>query len=1300
MNSDISFGQNQWLVDDMYQQFTKDPESVDKEWREFFEKNGAPESSAGTEPSGAHKATNSNTAAKKSDTASSTSGEAKTNKGKRAEHQAAEKKPSQQNVAEKTADRTKSHTEEPSAHARNTNQSSAPAAAKPARHDEPKVHKRAQVQRELRAKKEAPSQKRDHVDIPSSLPEAGSKNIRGPQKAIAKNMDISLEIPTATSVRDMPARLMFENRAMINEQLKRTRGGKISFTHIIGYALVKAVLAHPSMNNRYEVVDGKPTIVTPEHINLGLAIDMTNKDGSRNLVVASIPAAETLSFSEFVDAYQDIVVRARNGKLTMKDFQGVTISLTNPGGIGTRHSIPRLTKGQGTIVGVGSMDYPAEFQGASEDRLAELGVGKLVTITSTYDHRIIQGAESGEFLRELGRLLINDEFWDDIFKSLKIPYVPFRWEQDLPNIGVDKNTRVMQLIEAYRSRGHLIADTDPLQWHQPGLPIPDHRDLDFATHGLTLWDLDRRFHVGGFAGQEVMTLREVLSTLRSAYTLKVGYEYNHILDRDERLWLEERIEAGQPKPSRAEQKYILQKLNAAEAFENFLQTKYVGQKRFSLEGAESLIPLMDAAIDTAAAQGLDEVVIGMAHRGRLNVLANVVGKPFSHIFTEFEGNIDPASPGGSGDVKYHLGETGHFISMFNDGEVDVTLTANPSHLEAVNPVAEGIARAKQDILDRGNEGFSVMPILVHGDAAMTGLGIMQETVNLSQLRGYTVGGTVHIAVNNQIGFTTTPDSGRSNQYATDLAKAFGCPVFHVNGNDPEAVVWVAKLAVEYRRQFGKDVFIDLICYRRRGHNEADDPSMTQPEMYQIIDNKPTVRDIYTRSLVGRGDLSEDEVEIVKRDFREQLETVFNDVRAAEKGGKPAEQSGITSAQELPRGLDTSITEEEVAAIGDVFSNPPEGFHLHPRVAPLAKKRGEMSCNGKIDWGFGELLALGSLAREGKLVRLAGEDARRGTFTQRHAVYIDAENSDEYNPLQKLAQNGDNGGRFLVYDSALTEFAGMGFEYGYSVGNPHAVVAWEAQFGDFANGAQTIIDEYVSSGEAKWGQQSSLILLLPHGYEGMGPDHSSMRIERYLQLCAEGSMTVAQPSTPANYFHLLRRHALGDLRRPLIVATPKSMLRNKMATSSVEDFTKVKRFHSVINDPNFVDADGNAIGDTSKVKKILLVSGKLYWDLEKRRQKDGRDDLAIIRLEMLHPVPFRRLKEAFDMYPNATEIRFCQDEPANQGPWPFLALHLPELVPDMLPMRRVSRRAQSSTATGVSKVHQIEEKQLIEEAFAN
>ncbi|HUL98402.1 MAG TPA: multifunctional oxoglutarate decarboxylase/oxoglutarate dehydrogenase thiamine pyrophosphate-binding subunit/dihydrolipoyllysine-residue succinyltransferase subunit, partial [Mycobacterium sp.] len=860
-----------------------------------------------------------------------------------------------------------------------------------------------------------------------------------------------------------------DNRTVINNHLKRTRGGKISFTHVLGYAIVAAVKKFPNMNRHYAELDGKPNVVTPGHTNLGLAIDLQGKDGNRQLVVAGIKQAETMRFGQFIAAYEDIVRRARDGKLTAEDFGGVTLSLTNPGTIGTVHSVPRLMRGQGAIIGVGAMEYPAEFQGASEERIAELGVGKLVTLTSTYDHRIIQGAESGDFLRTVHQLLLSDDFWDDIFHELGIPYEPVRWRTDNPDSVQDKNARVIELIAAYRNRGHLMADIDPLRLDKTR--FRSHPDLDIATHGLTLWDLDRVFKVDGFGGAEYKKLRDVLGLLRDAYCRHIGIEYTHILEPEQQKWLQERIEVKHKKPTVAQQKYILSKLNAAEAFETFLQTKYVGQKRFSLEGAETVIPVMDAAIDQAAEHGLDEVVIGMPHRGRLNVLANIVGKPYSQIFSEFEGNLNPSQAHGSGDVKYHLGANGTYIQMFGDNDIEVSLTANPSHLEAVDPVLEGLVRAKQDLIGLSDEagdeadGFTVMPLMLHGDAAFAGQGVVAETLNLALLRGYRTGGTVHVVVNNQIGFTTSPSDAKSSEYCTDVAKMIGAPIFHVNGDDPEASDWVARLAVDFRQKFKKDVVIDMICYRRRGHNEGDDPSMTQPAMYDVIDTKRGVRKTYTESLIGRGDISIKEAEDALRDYQGQLEQVFNEVRELEKHEIEPSES-VESEQQLRKGLSTAVEKSLLARIGDAHLAVPEGFTIHPRVKPGLEKRREMAYNGKIDWAFAELLALGSLVAEGRTVRLTGQDSRRGTFSQRHSVIIDRKTGKEFTPVQVLATNEDGsptGGKFMVYDSPLSEFAAVGFEYGYSLGNPDALVLWEAQFGDFVNGAQSIIDEFISSG---------------------------------------------------------------------------------------------------------------------------------------------------------------------------------------------------------------------------------------------
>ncbi|WP_237166788.1 multifunctional oxoglutarate decarboxylase/oxoglutarate dehydrogenase thiamine pyrophosphate-binding subunit/dihydrolipoyllysine-residue succinyltransferase subunit [Mycolicibacterium hippocampi] len=1253
----------------MYRKFREDPSSVDPSWHEFLV-DYSPEPTNDTAPRANGKSAAGPTTAPEPARApapapapksASSNGETKADK------------PSPKPAAsEKTADK--------------------PAEDKPAQ-DKPEAKKSESKKPEAKTpeapEKSKPAAQEDETQV-----------LRGAAAAVVKNMSASLDVPTATSVRAIPAKAMIDNRIVINNHLKRTRGGKISFTHLLGYAIVQAVKKFPNMNRHFAEVDGKPNAVTPAHTNLGLAIDLQGKNGSRQLVVAAIKNCETMRFGQFIAAYEDIVRRARDGKLTAEDFGGVTISLTNPGTIGTVHSVPRLMRGQGAIVGAGAMEYPAEFQGASDERIGELGVGKLITLTSTYDHRIIQGAESGDFLRTIHQLLLDDEFYDEIFRELGIPYEPVRWRIDNPDSIEDKNARVIELIAAYRNRGHLMADIDPLRLDNTR--FRSHPDLDVNTHGLTLWDLDREFKVNGFAGKTNKKLRDVLGLLRDAYCRHVGVEYTHILEPEQQEWLQQRIEIKHEKPTVAEQKYILSKLNAAEAFETFLATKYVGQKRFSLEGAETVIPMMDAAIDQAAEHGLDEVVIGMPHRGRLNVLANIVGKPYSQIFTEFEGNLNPSQAHGSGDVKYHLGATGTYIQMFGENDIAVSLVANPSHLEAVDPVLEGIVRAKQDMLGVGEEvdgsnQFTVVPMMLHGDAAFAGQGVVAETLNLALLPGYRTGGTIHIIVNNQIGFTTSPGDSRSSEYCTDVAKMIGAPIFHVNGDDPEAAVWVAKLAVDFRQQFKKDVVIDMLCYRRRGHNEGDDPSMTQPNMYDVIDTKRGVRKTYTEALIGRGDISMKEAEDALRDYQGQLERVFNEVRDLEKH-EIEPSASVESDQMVPAGMNTAVDKALLARIGDAHLAVAEEFNVHPRVKPVLEKRREMAYEGKVDWAFAELLALGSFLAEGKTIRLTGQDTRRGTFTQRHSVIIDRKTGKEFTPLDLLTVDTDGnptGGRFMVYDSALSEFAAVGFEYGYSVGNPDALVLWEAQFGDFVNGAQSIIDEFISSGEAKWGQLSDVVLLLPHGHEGQGPDHTSGRIERFLLLWAEGSMTIAMPSTPANYFHLLRRHGLDGIHRPLIVFTPKSMLRNKAAVSDIRDFTEMK-FRSVLEEPTYTDGEG----ERSKAKRILLTSGKLYYELAARKNKEQRDDVAIVRIEQLAPLPRRRLAETLDQYPNAAEYFWVQEEPANQGAWPTMGLTLPEVLPDKLTgIKRISRRAMSAPSSGSSKVHAVEQQEIIDEAFA-
>ena len=1217
--SSQEFGANQWLVDEMYGQWLVSPDSVDKEWLPILERY----------------------------------------------HQEKLGQPVAPIVSAPAATDLASQT---------TPTGSVPLVAKTTR---------------VEAKPQPIPAQAPTISVPTVTEETEDQvNIlKGMSKTLAANMDASLSIPTATSVRAIPAKLLIDNRIVINSHLGRTRGGKVSFTHIIGYAIIRALKEFPSQNVYYEEVEGKPAAVSPANINFGLAIDIPKPDGSRALLVPNIKKSQRLNFAEYLNSYEDLVKRARDNKLTAEDFSGTTVSLTNPGGIGTVHSVPRLTKGQGCIVGAGALDYPAEFQGMSEDHLAKLGVSKVITLTSTYDHRVIQGAGSGEFLRIIHELLLGERgFYDEIFADLRIPYQPIQWATDFDKNDANprsKETRVQELINAYRVRGHLMADIDPLEYQQR-----THPDLDVLTHGLSLWDLDRTFNTGGFGGKSKMLVRDVLKILRDTYCRTVGIEYMHIHNPEERQWMQERLERPYQKPSHDQQLRILEKLNEAEAFETFLQTKFVGQKRFSLEGGESTIASLDAILQSAADASFTEVAIGMAHRGRLNVLTNIAGKTYGQVFREFEGNADTKTVQGSGDVKYHLGTEGTFTGP-NGNQTNVYLAANPSHLEAVNPVLEGIVRAKLDRIDKSPAEYPVLPVLIHGDAAFAGQGVVPETLNMMSLRGYRTGGTIHIVINNQVGFTTPPSMSRSTVYATDIAKGMQTPIFHVNGDDPEAVVRVSQLAFDYRQKFQKDAVIDLVCYRRRGHNEGDDPSMTQPLMYNLIEAKRSVRTLYLESLVGRGDITREEFEQSNTDFQGRMEKAFTDVHEAMS--KPVELQarpvgiGTTASDHTEINHESAIKGEVVELIGNAHSNLPPNFNVHPKLQQLLAKRLEMSREGGIDWGFGELLALGSLLVEGVNIRMSGQDTRRGTFVQRHAVFHDRENGQEWMPLRNLTANQ---AKFYIYDSLLSEYAAMGFEYGYSVERKDALVLWEAQFGDFANGAQTILDEFISSAEQKWGQHSSLVLLLPHGYEGQGPDHSSARIERYLQLCAENNMTVAQPSTPANHFHLLRRQAYARPRRPLIVFTPKSMLRLKAASSKVQDFT-TGSFQLVIDDERGLNKQA--------VKRVLFCSGKVYWDLLAEAEKRGDQQTAIVRVEQLYPTPVDEIKKVYAQYPNA-ELFWVQDEPANQGPWTYIGLFLPKYMDGQV-AKLISRPASASPATGSAKHHAVEQADLVERAFS-
>jgi len=1244
------FGANDWLVDEMYEQYLQDPSSVDPAWVEYFKTNkpGTPATSSAASTSSASKGVP---------------------PIPKAQQKAAA--PVAQATAQPVAPAPVAAPVQPVA-APAQPVAPAPVAAAPV--SQPIVRETATAQ-------PTPA---DPVVKPAPVlitPGASSlEPIRGVSARVVQSMEASLSVPTATSVRAIPAKLMIDNRIVINNHLARGRGGKVSFTHIIAYAMIKAVRAMPEMNAFFGEIDGKPAIGKPEHINLGVAIDLAKADGSRQLLVPSVKGCEDLDFAQFWNAYEALIKKARGGSLTVEDFAGTTMSITNPGTIGTVHSVPRLVQGQGLILGVGAMDYPAEFQGASEETLINSAVSKVITLTSTYDHRIIQGAQSGDFLRRMHEYLLGAEgFYDEIFSALRIPYEPIRWAKDFAftrDEEINKTARVQQLIQAYRTFGHLMADVDPLEYVQRS-----HPDLDVVTHGLTLWDLDREFATGGFGGKKFMPLRKILGILRDSYCRSVGVEYMYIQDPVERQWIQNKVEVGYAKLPREEQLRVLRKLNSAESFESFLHTKFVGQKRFSLEGGESVIPLLDAVVSAAAERGLDEVCIGMPHRGRLNVLANVAGKSAGQIFQEFQGHYAENQVQGSGDVKYHLGTSGVFTSE-TGAQTKIYLAANPSHLEAVNPVLEGIVRAKQDRLNIKN-AFSVLPILLHGDASFAGQGVNAEVLQLSQLGGYRTGGTVHIVINNQVGFTTSPHASRTSQYSTDYAKIIQAPVFHVNGDDPEACVRVARLAFEYRQEFNKDVVIDMICYRRRGHNEGDEPSFTQPLMYKLIDAKRSTRTLYTEALVGRGDITPEEADGIARDYQEQLESIFAAVNNIEPEHDANFKAPVAPAAEA---INTAISENVAREIAATQLAVPAGFTVHPKLTPQLAKRVESLNDATIDWSTGEMLAFGSLLQEGHPIRLAGQDARRGTFSNRHAVIVDKENGNEWTPLRALIKDEN---QFFVIDSLLSEYAAMGFEYGYSLEREEALVLWEGQFGDFANGAQTVVDEFISSALQKWGERSSVVLLLPHGYEGQGPDHSSARIERYLQLCAEQNMTVAQPSSPANYFHLLRWHAKNPARRPLIVFTPKSMLRLKAAASALPDFTS-GHFRPVIGDDSVQNAS-----------RVIFCSGKIYHDLVAERTKLGENGTAIVRVELLYPLPIDEMVAEANKHPNAN-LLWVQDEPANQGPWSHIALrtshaHGGHGFGERI-LRRISRRATASPATGSHHLHEDEQKALLLEAF--
>jgi 2-oxoglutarate dehydrogenase E1 component len=1195
-------GPNEWLVDEMYEQYRADPSSVSASWQEFF-----------------------------------------------ADYQG------------------------------RGNGSTPPAEAPAADPEAPKAE----------APKPAPA-----PEAPAAKPaaaEPAGELLKGAAARIVTNMEASLGVPTATSFREVPAKLLEVNRRVMNGYLGRTQGGKVSFTHLIGYAIVRAIADEvPAMNASYvEGDDGKPRIVRHEHVGLGLAVDVDKGDGTRTLLVPVIKDADTLDFRGFWQAYEDIIRKVRNNKLSPDDFAGTTVSLTNPGTIGTERSVPRLMPGQGLIVGVGRIDHPAAFEAADPRVLADLGLSKVITVSSTYDHRIIQGAESGLFLKRVHDLLVGaDGFYEEAFRSLGVPYEAVQWRPDIHPLDrdqamLDKQMQVNAVINAHRVRGHLIADLDPLAAKEPHM----HAELDPATYGLTIWDLDREFLTGTLGGApKRLPLGDILKVLRDAYCRRVGIEYMHIQEPEEKRWIQEHVEGVDPELSADEHRHILERLNAGEAFEQFLGKRYVGQKRFGLDGAESAIPLIDAVLECAAEEGLDGAVMGMAHRGRLNVLTNIVGKSYDQLFAEFEGSIDPETIQGSGDVKYHLGQSGKYVSR-NGAELPVELAANPSHLEAVDPVVLGMCRARQDLIDQPGT-FSVLPLLIHGDAAFAGQGVVAETLQFSQISGYRVGGTIHLVINNQLGFTTPPESARSSEYPTDVAKMVASPIIHVNGDDPEACVRAARLAYAYRQRFHKDVVIDMICYRRFGHNEGDDPSYTQPLMYKKIEARRSVRKQYTESLVNRGDLTLEEAEQALDDFQHRLQDALDQTRETAAG------RGEVIAKPVPPPIgvlphcDTCLDLPTIRELFGAIDHVPDGFTVHPKLAKQFDTRRQAFADGEgdVDWGLGEALALGSLLQAGIGVRLAGQDSRRGTFSHRHSTLVDYETGAEYQPLAHL---GDHQGKWFVYDSLLSEYAALGFEYGYSVANKDTLTAWEAQFGDFVNGAMITIDQFIVAAEDKWDQTSGLVMLLPHAYEGQGPEHSSGRIERFLALCAEDNMQVAYPSTAGQYFHLLRRQMLREIRKPLIVFTPKSLLRAKQARSPVTSLTS-GTFEELLDDPGVTDRDA--------VKRVVLASAKVAHEAIARRDAEGLA-AAVVRAEQLYPWPEDRLEEIVASYPNCEQVVWLQEEPRNMGAWRFVKGRLFEAFATRMLVRGVTRSESASPATGSAGVHKQEQEQLLQEAFS-
>jgi 2-oxoglutarate dehydrogenase E1 component len=1125
--------------------------------------------------------------------------------------------------------------------------------------------------------------------------------LRGVDATLARYMTDSLSIPTATSFRTLEVDVLDRRRRQLNEALKVAgREMKVSFTHLIGYAIALAARDHPDMGNSFADIDGKPHRIVHEQVNLGLAVDVQRKDGTRTLIVPVIKNADGVDFATFREVYEGLIAKTRDGSLSPDDLQGANITLTNPGGIGTVASVPRLMPGQGCIVATGAITYPPGLRAIDRARMAELGLSKVMTMTSTYDHRVIQGAESGSFLRHIEELLHgSDDFYENVFRSfgLETPAAPVAEPTAAPTPVVAPSEEMLahvqaatSLVKAHRTHGHLAARLDPLGSEPVGDPA-----LEPSTVGLTPEVMEQipahilRIQVPG------ATLAEALPHLRSTYSGTIAYEIEHISDHQQRVWLRNRIESGKYRRplSPEEKKRVLARLTDAEALETYLHRAFIGAKSFSIEGLDALIPMLDETFGLAADAGVRDTFMGMAHRGRLNVLAHAVGRPYSEILAEFEGEKDidvvTARPrGGTGDVKYHQGATGTYKT--DEGkEITVTLASNPSHLEFVDPVVEGRARAQQTERDKPvTEHFPrrALSLLIHGDAAFPGEGVVAETINLEGLDGYSTGGVLHIIANNQIGFTTEPHEARSTRYASDLAKGFDIPIIHVNADDPEACIAAVRLAMAYREEWRRGAVIDLIGYRRLGHNEADEPAYTQPKMYSLIKQHPPVRKLYADALVAQGILPADEPDRMLAAAKQRLAEAHEDVKHQE--GPPTGELQLDRSQsEEP---DTTYPLDDLLTVNKQIFTTPEDFNVHPKLAPQRAKRAEVGADDLVDWGQAEALAFGTLLKQGRPLRLTGQDSARGTFSQRHLVLVDVKTGERYAPVQHLEGAQAS---FEIHNSPLSEQAAVGFEYGYGVQAPEALVMWEAQFGDFVNAAQVAVDQFIVSGLAKWGETSRLTMLLPHGYEGAGPEHSSAREERFLTLAAEGNIRAANVSTPAQYFHLLRRQALVEKIRPLIVFTPKSLLRNQRSFSPLRDLAE-GRLQRVIDDPT-----GESRRD--KVTRLLLCTGRIYYDITAHELYAGNEKVAVARVEVLYPFPREEIVHLIASYPNLTEILWVQEEPKQMGARRFMFTRNREreLVPEGVKLDYVGREYRASPGEGYPAAHRLEQDRIVREALS-